>query len=108
MECTAALALGLALPPLWFFTIYFCGLHSPRHLIAHWPQVRAQRPRWTAILVLSGYTAGTVVVAVAASVLIESAPLNGTAPLVRLLFIGLAALTVPHMALLFYLHWKNQ
>lgn len=107
LECAAALIPGLVLPPLWFFALYFCWLHSPRHLIAHWPQVRARLSRQTAILVLSAYTAGTVMVAVTASALIESVPIDGTAPLVRLLFIGLAALTVPHMALLFYLHWKK-
>lgn len=99
IELGAAGVLALLLPPLVFFLVYFCTLHSPRHLrIAAQSADSCQRRRMTGVALI--YTLLTLAVAAIAwpwlggSVASSSAP---EATLVRMLFIGLAALTWPHM-----------
>lgn len=100
VELAALGGLALAAPPLAFFAVYFCFLHSPRHLRQLW-QPLAPAPRRALVAVALAYTAATTVLLVLAWMLMRAmspAPaLDAT--LARLLFIGLAALTVPHMAL---------
>lgn len=96
LEFGGILASALVLPPLLFFACYFCLLHSPRHLLA-----TARRMD----LRSGGELVRTVAPAVAASVA-AGAALWGWLPagpgeerILRVVFIGLAALTLPHMAL---------
>ncbi|KQV25942.1 Brp/Blh family beta-carotene 15,15'-dioxygenase [Yonghaparkia sp. Root332] len=90
--------LALTTPPLVFFIVYFCTLHSARHLREGFVEERAQPRRLTALVVVA-YT----VIPLAAAALFLTAT-AGTASLddqlLRVVFIGLAALTVPHMALI--------
>ena len=96
-EGIVLVAAGLLLPPLLFFVLYFCGLHSPRHLIdtaielgfrSFAPVLRAALPA----------TLATVAAAVFVYQQLElGAP---SAALLKIVFIGLAALTVPHMLLI--------
>lgn len=90
--------LALTTPPLVFFIVYFCTLHSARHLREGFVEERAQPRRLTALVVV----AYTVIPLVAAGVFLATTA--GTAnlddQLLRVVFIGLAALTVPHMALI--------
>lgn len=99
-ELGAVAVMALTLPPLMTFTVYFCVLHSPRHLI------HAAR---TVGLSSAGATlraaAPLTVVAVGAAwfayaLLTPAGALAIDAQeILRVVFIGLAALTVPHMAL---------
>ena len=99
IELGAVGALALLLPPLVFFLVYFCALHSPRHLrIAAQSADTGQRRRMVGVAV--GYTLLTLA---AAAVLwpwfagdAAAAPTLET-HLIRIVFIGLAALTWPHM-----------
>ena len=94
--------LGLAyylLPPLVGFALYFCGVHSLRHLRYTWAKLRAQKygVRTLVLLALSFTLASW-----GAGILIfwqmpTTKMLDGA--IFQIIFIGLAALTVPHMLL---------
>lgn len=93
----AALAAMLALlPPLWGFAVYFCAVHSVRHLRA---VARALSPLgpgvWWQVAAFSAVSVAAVLAAVPwlATVDLDSG-------LIRATFIGLAALTVPHVLLI--------
>ncbi len=88
--------LGLAvavLPPLLFFLVYFCGLHSPRHLL----HAVDGLPRGRAFGVAALFTILSVAAGAGALAILPRASLPAGA--LQILFIGLAALTVPHMIL---------
>jgi Brp/Blh family beta-carotene 15,15'-monooxygenase len=95
IELTVAAALALIAPPLVFFAIYFCALHSARHLREGF--AAENRGRLTVgIAVL--YT--IVPILAAAGVLFAASrgpALDAT--LLQVVFIGLAGLTVPNMIL---------
>ena len=96
LELIAIVALAWALPPLVFFTVYFCALHSPRHALEVVERY-AIKPR-EAILVASVFTIMAVLFASVFFVSGEGGALDDKS--IRILFVGLAALTVPHMILL--------
>jgi Brp/Blh family beta-carotene 15,15'-monooxygenase len=104
LELALLSALALLAPPLLFFGVYFCTLHSPRQLrlslaLAAPPQRRrllgvaaAYAALSVALVLLAGYFAAALS-GRAQGWLAQLDAGDG----VRLLFIGLAALTVPHM-----------
>ncbi len=98
LELGLVALLALTTPPLVFFIVYFCTLHSARHLREGFVEEREQPRRLTALVVVA-YT----VIPLGAAALFLTAT-AGTASLddqlLRVVFIGLAALTVPHMALI--------
>ena len=97
--------LALLLPPLVFFVVYFCALHSPRHLIDTIAGLPAAiRP--SVLPVAAAITATTVAAGAAAGAML-SAPVDAT--VLRVVFIGLAALTVPHVLLIAAQHppWRK-
>jgi len=86
-----------ALPPLLFFTVYFCALHSPRHFKSIAVAVpRQERRNFICLTII--YTLATIVLASAAFWLLISYVVFDQA-FVLVIFVGLAALTVPHMIL---------
>ena len=95
-EVLAVLLLALCAAPLVGFTAYFCGMHSVRHVIRtyHYANQSSLGP------LLSAAAVPMMLVTVAASTvwlfLDHSAPSRGVT---QFLFVGLAALTVPHMVL---------
>ena len=96
--------LGLAIcawifSPLWYFVIYFCALHSPRHLIPEFRQVKPNH-RLIVYLVMLTTTIATLVIAVFAGAMFEKYYEDLNTLSYQLIFIGLAGLTVPHMLLL--------
>lgn len=96
VEIAATLLLAVFASPLVFFVVYWCLLHSPRHLLA----VRSElRPRnWAAFVRLSWPYAPLAILGVLLGALLLPQLQLGQAVLAAL-FIGLAGLTVPHMAL---------
>ena len=91
--------LALVAPPLVFFVLYFCALHSARHLRHGFAEERSGGR--LALLITAVYT---VVPILAVGILTamfagDFAPGGSLAGdwIIRLVFIGLAALTVPHM-----------
>jgi Brp/Blh family beta-carotene 15,15'-monooxygenase len=96
-EIAAAALLATIAPPLIAFTIFFCLMHSARHVLRTFEYFADVSPR----LILASAAAsmlGTLGVAgVAWSCLGGGAP---DARLIQFVFVGLAALTVPHMAVI--------
>ena len=92
------MAFAWFLPPLIYFAIYFCALHSPTHfgrVLKMIPGVDRRR----AVLQTTVFTVLTLILAgLALSVLPDELTLEQT--LIQMIFIGLAALTVPHMVLI--------
>lgn len=103
-EVLALAGLALTAPPLLFFAVYFCALHSPRQLRLSLTGVSSAQRR--SLLLLAGayaavsgllvLAAGFAIVAVDHTLQVWWAQLDADQGL-RMLFIGLAALTVPHM-----------
>ncbi|MFW5660409.1 MAG: Brp/Blh family beta-carotene 15,15'-dioxygenase [Oceanicaulis sp.] len=95
-EIAAAGLAALVLHPLIFFALYFALLHSTRHLLALW---RSAQDRSAFMRTGAVYTAVSFAGAGLATVLLlRSAGPEET--VLRVVFIGLAALTLPHMALI--------
>ena len=96
-EFVALTAVLLILPPLLGFAVYFCVWHSPRHLLG-W--VAAHEARRVAAMAtpLTVLTLALMLIAgLLAARLDPAAAFGDTA--IRVTFIALAALTVPHMLL---------
>jgi beta-carotene 15,15'-dioxygenase len=99
VEVAAIAALGCSLPPLISFGIYFCVWHAPRHILRVAQELRpGPWPRslvgfWRSALPMSF---ATFVAAVAMVMLLprESDPMQRW---LQIVFVGLAALTVPHL-----------
>ena len=104
LELVVLLVGALFLPPLMFFLIYFCALHSPRHFLAIW---RASADRRQAARIAVGYTIASLIIAMAAILAFGGAAEIVTS-LQRVVFIGLAALTVPHMILATFLEGRRR
>jgi Brp/Blh family beta-carotene 15,15'-monooxygenase len=82
------------LPPLLFFIVYFAGQHSPRHLF-HAAKGLSRRVAWTGGIT---FTVLSVLLGLAAFWMLAPAAMDDR--LLRITFIGLAVLTVPHMLLI--------
>lgn len=98
-EISALMALAWLTPPLVAFAVYFCGVHSARHFARLAADERFNTPQNKKL------AAGLAVIAIAAIAAIAIAAAFPDAAhfgdsLMRSLFIGLAALTVPHMLLI--------
>ncbi len=95
-EICALIVLAWIVPPLVAFALYFCAIHSARHFARLAADERLNTPHNKML------AAGLAVIAVAAiaiaTILLDAAHLGDS--LMRSLFIGLAALTVPHMVLI--------
>lgn len=97
VEYALLVATALATPPLIYFVTYFCLLHSPRHFLLTSDQLcltplqglRATWPILVTTLAITGL--GAIILAVFTPAF-EPATL-------QIVFIGLAAVTVPHMLL---------
>ena len=99
LEILLATALALVAPPLIFFALYFCALHSARHLRHGFAEERGSGR--LAVFITVAYTVIPIVaVGILTAVFVgDFAPGGSLADgwIIRLVFIGLAALTVPHM-----------
>lgn len=99
------LCLGLIayfLSPLISFTVFFCGMHSARHIIRTATFAKYSQP-----LLLVGAMLlpmmGVLILSIGAWFLLKSQTLDGR--VVQIVFVGLAALTVPHMVLVEQVRW---
>ena len=94
IEIVLATMLALATEPLVFFLLYFCALHSLRHLKQGFHAERGGGR--LSVLIVLVYT--VVPLLTVGAVLVWLGP-DGTLgeQILQLVFIGLAGLTVPHM-----------
>ncbi|MGY6631835.1 MAG: Brp/Blh family beta-carotene 15,15'-dioxygenase [Wenzhouxiangella sp.] len=100
LELALLLALAWTAPPLVYFTVYFCCLHSLRHFHRSWHHTPASRRRqlWREVI---GYSLATLLLGLAAGLwLWAGTGASLEAGTLQLIFVGLAALTVPHMLIL--------
>lgn len=96
-ELTALAAVSLLAPPLIGFTIYFCAMHSPRHMLRTLANLPDADRRNSVALVLWSNLFVLAALAVIGWLTIDVAIASG---LMQLIFVSLAALTLPHMMLL--------
>jgi Brp/Blh family beta-carotene 15,15'-monooxygenase len=118
MLLSAMIAMYFVLPPLWGFAVYFCAVHSRRHFAAlarlyqqseNSEKLPAMRHFFWQIFAFSAV--------VVMAMLVVAVQLQGTfegrfegrfeGALTASVFIGLAALTVPHMLLVDGLRFKK-
>ena len=96
-ELAALAAVSVLAPPLMAFTVYFCAMHSPRHIL----RTVTSRPGGDARHALAMAlwpTMAVLAAAVAVALLASEIPLETR--VLQFMFVGLAALTLPHMVLL--------
>ena len=96
LEMAAAGILAIVAPPLVSFVVFFCGMHSARHILR--TMNFSGRSSWryvagAALLPMAGVLAGSTL----AWVFLRDTALD--ARVVQVVFVGLAALTEPHMVL---------
>lgn len=96
-ELAALAALSMAAPPLVAFVVYFCAMHSPRHILRTLASLQVVDAR-RAFALAFWPTLAVLVTAALFGVLAGDLPVE--AWVMQLVFVGLAALTLPHMVLL--------
>ncbi len=96
-EIAAAALLATISPPLIAFTVFFCLMHSARHVLRTFAYFSDVSPR---LLITSAgaSTLGTLGVAAVAWFGLRGETLD--ARVIQLVFVGLAALTLPHMVII--------
>lgn len=105
LEVLALLVLAWTVPPLIYFALYFCLLHSPRHMANIFRQ--APHPAHAQLLrMMLWYTLASVVGLGVLAWLWSATPAN--TQLLRVVFVGLAAVTVPHMMLIGAVSWRRR
>jgi Brp/Blh family beta-carotene 15,15'-monooxygenase len=100
MTAGAQLLLFATLPPLIAFALFFCLDHSMHHVLelaSRFDSTRGARGVARFLQAAAPATAVTVVGALGAALLLRAAGGAFEPSIARVLFIGLAALTVPHM-----------
>jgi beta-carotene 15,15'-dioxygenase len=96
-ELAALAALSVVAPPLAAFTVYFCAMHSPRHILRTLAGMQAAEVRH-ALTLARWPTLAVLVTTALLGRLVSDLPVQ--ARVMQLVFVGLAALTLPHMVLL--------
>jgi Brp/Blh family beta-carotene 15,15'-monooxygenase len=96
LEMTAVLLLAVFATPLVFFVLYWCGLHSLRHAFAVQEELKPRSLPALGRLSLP-YAPITILGVVAGALLWPHLDLGQA--MLAVLFVSLAALTVPHMLL---------
>jgi Brp/Blh family beta-carotene 15,15'-monooxygenase len=96
LEITVVSLLAVLAPPLIAFVMFFCGMHSARHIL----RTIEYSNRGSAVMLLAaGFVPmlGVACSALAAWYFLRNTTLD--VRVVQIVFVGLAALTLPHMAL---------
>lgn len=96
-ELAALALLGVAAPPLVAFCAYFCVMHSPRHILRTLARLPAAEVR-PALALAVWPTLAVLLLAALLLGLANHLPLE--VRVVQGVFVGLAALTLPHMVLI--------
>ena len=99
IEIAATALFAVLLPPLIFFSVYFCLLHSPRHIRSVYGAVRHVPAGITADYAI-GLSALVLAAAAFGFVWLLPSVLAIEQAILPVVFVGLAALTAPHMLLI--------
>jgi Brp/Blh family beta-carotene 15,15'-monooxygenase len=105
LELVAVGILALVAPPLYAFVVFFCAMHAARHIL----RTTEYAGGATELRRLLMFALPPMVVTSAAAILITlRIPSSSVGSgLVQIIFVGLAALTVPHMALVERVRWRG-
>ncbi len=95
LETASVGLLAVVAPPLVAFTVFFCGMHSVRHILRTIDYSGQTLAR--VLLAGAGPMLAVLVMSAASWHRFHDIPLDTR--VIQLVFVGLAALTVPHMAL---------
>ena len=99
LELIGLFCAAIILEPLWYFLIYFCFLHSPKHLMEEWRQLsRGQKKVAKKIVIL--ITVATCLLVSGIVYFFGSVRMTTNELAYQAIFIGLATLTIPHMLLM--------
>lgn len=98
LELIATGCLAMCAPPLLAFVVYFCLMHSARHVLRTVTYARSTQFRHVAASTIAPML-GVVCAGLVAWFLLRETPMLSKA-VIQVLFVGLASLTVPHMALI--------
>ena len=96
-ESAALVALSLAAPPLVAFSVYFCAMHSPRHILRSLAGME-DAEACDALAMALWPTLAVLLTAALLAWRVSDLPVE--AWVMQIVFVGLAALTLPHMVLL--------
>jgi beta-carotene 15,15'-dioxygenase len=96
LELLSVSALAVLLPPLLAFTVFFCGMHSARHILRTFEYAGRTSP-WLMVLASVVPMAAVFGLSTIAWKLMSNTAFDTR--IIQLVFVGLAALTVPHMVL---------
>ncbi|MAA79269.1 MAG: hypothetical protein CL916_08415, partial [Deltaproteobacteria bacterium] len=99
IELIVLFCAAIIFEPMWYFLIYFCFLHSPKHLLEEWRQLSSHEKN-SALKMVTVITSATCVLVATLAYYLGSvnSTLNDLA--YQSIFIGLATLTIPHMLLI--------
>ncbi len=89
--------LGLLAPPLIAFTLFFCFMHSARHIVRSMDYFRKYSSRFILVATLLPMCI-TLLLGLIFWNQLEDIQLDGR--IIKIIFIGLAALTVPHVVVI--------
>ena len=103
LEVLAVSVLALAAPPLIGFTVFFCAMHSPRHMLRTQVFAGMALPALAAVAILP--MLGVFLMAAGAWYGLPDSSVD--ARIVQFIFVALAALTVPHMLLVERVRWTG-
>ncbi len=95
-ELAALTLLAVAAPPLIAFTVFFCTMHSARHVMRTLKLAGNASPTFLS-LAATVPMAGVLALSLIAWRYFPESSIDSR--IVQFIFVGLAALTVPHMAL---------
>lgn len=98
IELLGLIAAAFILSPLWYFVLFFCVLHSPRHLVSSF-NLLEPKLKSLGLFVMIFITLLTIAIGISVAVFIKDDSLMVDALTLQILFVGLAGLTVPHMLL---------
>lgn len=96
LEMGAVALLAVLAPPLISFTVFFCAMHSARHILRT-INYSGSSSLGLILGAMSLPMLGVLLASATAWHFLCGMPINGA--IIQLVFVGLAALTVPHMAL---------
>ncbi len=97
LEVILTSLLALLVTPLFAFTLYFCGLHSIRHILRSEIFLKPE----TNMLKMTGLVVPTLATLLIAAFCWSFLPATTfNAQLIQIIFVSLAALTLPHMIIL--------
>ena len=107
LEVGALHALASVFSPLVYFILYFCGLHSIRHYIETISDLHKAGFKTSRIVFMIEIISVTTAL-IAAAIYFLSGDYQVEEGILRLVFIGLFVLTVPHMFLMGLIKNKNR